>query len=271
MKNAYCMEKIHGTSANIRWHNGNVTFFSGGSAYDVFIQNFDKEALTNHFIEMGVDEMTIWGEAYGGSMQAMRKTYGDKLKFIVFEVLMGEHCWLDVPNAEQIALRFGLDFVPYVKIPCTLEDIDAERDKPSVQAVKNGIEEPRKREGIVLRPLVELRKNNGERIICKHKNNDFMETKTARSIYDNLDKLKVYELANEIATEFCTEMRLTHVLDKFLDVGVEQTGEVIKAMIEDIEREGISEIVVSKEARKAISKETAQMFKRRIQNMRVAL
>jgi len=82
--------------------------------------------------------------------------------------------WLSVPKAEKVATDLGLEFVPYREIDATLEALDAERDAPSEVAVRRGITEPRKREGIVVRPLIEVTLNNGERVICKHKRDDFL-------------------------------------------------------------------------------------------------
>jgi len=62
-------------------------------------------------------------------------------------------------------------------------------------------------------------------------------------------------------------MRLTHVLDKIpTPHAPEQTGMVIKAMIEDVLREGAGEIVDTKDARKAIGSRAASMFKKRLQD-----
>jgi len=63
-----------------------------------------------------------------------------------------------------------------------------------------------------------------------------------------------------------TEMRLSYVLDKFPDYSIEDIGNVIKAMIKDIEIEAKDEIVMNKIVRKEISKLTALMFKRRLYN-----
>ncbi len=264
-KECYASEKIHGTSAHVGWNEKGVYFFSGGESYDSFVALFDKENLNKKFEEMGLKNCIIYGEAYGGKCQGMRETYGDKLRFVSFEVKIGDN-WLSIPQAEQIVKDFGLDFVPYVKIQTTLEQLDYWRDAPSQQSVKNGIIEERKREGIVLRPLIELRKNNGERIIAKHKSEDFAETKTKRSLLDDIDKLKILTRAKEITEEWVTPMRLAHVLDKFPNASIEQTGDIIKTMIEDIEKESIGEIVISKESRKEISKQTALMFKWRLKD-----
>jgi len=262
-KEAYAMEKIHGTSAHVGW-NGHLYFFSGGESYDMFVELFDKEKLTECFTNMGHDKCVIYGEAYGGKCQGMRKTYGDKLRFVAFEVMIGEK-WLCVPAAESIVTAFGLDFVPYVKIKTTIEELDFWRDAPSQQSVKNGIIEERKREGIVVRPIEEFTRNNGGRVIAKHKSEAFAETKSPRSLADTEEKLAILTKAQDIAAEWITEMRLTHVLDNFPGASVEQIPDIIKAMNEDIEREAGEEIVFSKEARKEVSRQTAMMFKRRLQ------
>jgi hypothetical protein len=262
-KQCYAMEKIHGTSAHLSWNNGDVHFFSGGESYERFVELFDKELLIYKFMLGGYDDVTIYGEAYGGKQQGMRKTYGDKLKFIVFDVKFGEHMFVNVPVAHAITEQLGLEFVDYQIIDTDIDVLNQWRDLPSAQAVRNGIIEERPREGIVLRPLVEMRKNNGARIIAKHKADAFMETRTTRNLTQ--EGLDILTCANAIADEWATEMRLTHVLQKFPnDVNIESTGDVIKALLADIEIEAEGEIEFHKEARKQISKRAADMFKRRV-------
>lgn len=260
----YALEKIHGTSAHVAWKDGQLRFFSGGEKHDAFVALFDQEALAEAFRQLGHDSVIVYGEAYGGRCQRMRDTYGDKLKFIAFDVRIGSS-WLSVPDMTQVADGLGLEIVWWARIPATLEAIDIERDALSIQAVRNGITEDRKREGVVLRPLIELTKNNGARIIAKHKREEFAETKTPRPM--DPEKLKVLSDAKAIADEWVTEMRLSHVLDSLGgDVPIERMGELIKAMGADIEREAEGEIVESKAARKAIGKRTAQMFKARLKS-----
>ena len=111
--------------------------------------------MESKFRELGFTELIVYGEAYGGKMQGMSHTYGKELKFIAFEVKTPTS-WFDVPQAEHFANLLGLEFVPYTKIPCTLEAIDAERDRDSEIAVRNGMGPGHIREGIVLRPLFEF-------------------------------------------------------------------------------------------------------------------
>ena len=259
-KECYAMEKIHGTSAHISWNDGELRFFSGGTKHEDFVNIFD-DFLIDGFTLLGQSKVVVYGESYGGKCQGMSKTYGKDNRFVAFEVRIGES-WLDVPNAQKVVESLGLDFVPYVRCATDLDTLNYWRDQPSIQATKNGIEGEHKREGVVLRPIIEVIKNNGERIIAKHKADDFIETKTPRSV--DKDKLQVLADADAIAQEWVTEMRLTHVLQSFEVIGIEQTGSVISSMIADVEREAEGEIVQSPEARRAISRRVALMFKNRL-------
>ena len=290
-KELWAMEKIHGTSSHISFKadavspssTGQISLFSGGTNSVTFASLFDLNALLPIFIELGHEKITIYGESYGGKEQGMSYLYGKNHKFVVFDVKIGtdfeenDGYFLEVPEAERVALKLGLEFVPYRKIPATLEAIDAERDADSVQAVRNGVDltnlpilrdgnrRTALREGIVLRPLVGV-KYRGHRICAKHKSDKFScggERKNTPKV-DDPEKLKLYTDAQEAAEEFCTEMRLVHVLDKLPGgIGMESIPVVIRAMIEDIEREAKGEILENKETRKAIGAKTVAMFKKR--------
>jgi len=271
-KECYAMEKIHGTSAHISWDpdplkEQKVHFFSGGSEYLQFITLFNVEELKAKFVERAnPHKITIYGESYGSKCQKMRATYGDSLKFVAFDVKIGNY-WFDVPRAESLCKEFGIEFVHYVRIPATLEAIDAERNADSVQAVRNGMGPGHKREGIVLRPIVEFvhQGENGGRIIAKHKNAEFAETTTERKV-DDPEKLKILEEANAICDEWCTEARLVHVLDKIPGHSIEQMRVIIQAMIEDITREGAGEVVISSnKVTKAIGSRTVKLYKELLQ------
>jgi len=268
-KECYAMEKIHGTSAHIAWKDGQVRLFAGGVKHDDFAALFDIEYLTKKFEEHFGDynDVTLFGEAYGGKCQAMQKTYGNELKFVGFDVKVGDN-WLTVPAAAKIFRKFGLEFVRYKKIPATLDELNKQRDIESTQAVRNGCGRGKMREGIVARPLIELTKNNGKRIIVKHKRPEFSETRTPRKV--NPDKLKVIAKAKEIADEWVTAMRLNHVLDKIPQPhDITKTGQVIKAMIEDVRREAAGEIVESKDEMKEIGRKTALMYKSQVTEVKL--
>jgi len=260
-KRCYALEKIHGTSAHISLNSGNLNFSSGGEKHDNFVKLFDADALKEKLSSYGVEKITVYGEAYGGKCQGMSATYGKVLRFVAFDVMI-DGDWLTVPKAEKIVKNLGLEFVHYEEISTDISDIDAQRDADSIQAVRNGMGFGHKREGVVLRPLIECMFNAG-RIITKHKRDEFRETKSPRTI-DRLgiEKVKAMEDANEIAEEWVTATRLQHVLDKIPGHSIVMMKIIIDAMIEDIVREATSEIVDSKEARAAIGRNTAIMYKK---------
>lgn len=268
-KECYAMEKIHGTSAHLKFRDGSLTYFSGGEKHENFKAIFDEPTLLAKFAELyGDANITVYGEAYGGKCQGMSKTYGTALKFVAFEVQYGD-VWLEVPNAHEICTKLDIEFVHYVVVPTDLEILNRERDKDSTQAIRNGMGEGHISEGVVLRPLIEVTTNNGDRIIAKHKRAEFGETKTPREV--SPDDLAVMLKSSAIAEEWCTEMRLTHVLDACVasekipsDYGIEQTGVVIQAMQADVYEEAKGEIVESKAVSNAIAKATARMYKQRV-------
>lgn len=285
-RECYAMEKIHGTSAHITFKSNpsnlaqrQLVFFAGGESHNNFVALFDREKLFNELAQIGVDadkDITIYGEAYGGKQQGMSATYGTKLRFIAFDVQIGDY-WLDVPKAEDFVKKLGLEFVHYEKVSTELKDLDYQRDLPSVQSVRNGVITTEQfsaaandhnlckqlkvvREGVVLRPLVEVALSNGNRVICKHKGDDFKETATPRPVVDPA-KITVLDDAEKIADEWVTPMRLEHVLDKLPGHSMERMRDIIFMMQEDVLREAAGEIVESEAVKKAIGKKAVVLYK----------
>lgn len=258
----YALEKIEGTSAHILFKNGEIILFSGGANPSLFSNLFDKKELLKKFEETFSDmrneqgelpEVCFYGEAFGSKIQGMSKYYGIKLRFIVFDVKITNR-WKNVPYAEELTKKMGLDFVPYERGPINLDWLNEQRDRPSLVAII----EDAPREGVVIRQIYENEFANGGRIIYKHKRPEFRETKSNREVTQ--EELQVLTDAKEISDEWVTERRLQHVLDKCPYNGPEDTGKVIKAMVEDIKRESEGEVEWSKAVEKAISKATSQLI-----------
>lgn len=275
MKECYALEKIHGTSAHLSYtppqslpadesvvSPSRLAFFAGGGKHETFIELFESESIILKLDEIAPPnkKVHVYGEFYGGKMQGMREVYGDKQKFVAFEVKIGD-LWLNVPNAEDICNKLNIEFVHYKRIPTTMEAINAERDAWSEQAIRNGMGEHH-REGIVLRPLEEITLNSGKRVIAKHKRDEYRETNTPRKVISP-EKLKVIENAKAIANEWVTYERLNHILTKetIIEATLENTGKIIALMTADILREADGEIVDSPDARKQIGRLTALLFK----------
>ena len=260
----YALEKIHGTSAHIKFVRAEpaicVFYFSGGEKHENFVKLFDSALLVERIRKCTFHELIIYGEAYGGKCQGMSETYGPNLKFVAFEVRL-DGDFVNIPDAQAIVKDLGLEFVYYSRISTALTAIDAERDAPSVQAQRNGITEPRLREGVVLFPLRQARDVRGNRIMAKHKRDDFRETKTPRVVMEIPVEIVNAEKA---AVEFVTPMRLTHVLDKLPGHDITQMPSIIAAMIEDILREGAGEVIDTPALRKSIGRRTAIQYKERL-------
>lgn len=269
-KEVYALEKIHGTSAHVGWKGGRTLFFPGGERLDPFMACFDEQRLKILFAALGHDEVVVHGEAYGGRCQGMSSVYGPKLKFVAFEVKIGE-VWLAVPNAHDVCDKLGIEFVHYERGPAELEWLDAQRDKDSVQAIRNGMGPGKKGEGIVIRPLVEVQFNKS-RIVAKHKRDDFRETLHARSIEKAQVEADTSSRATDVAVEWMTDERLRHVLDRLradrqlgdapLDISF--TSEIVKRSIADVQRESDGLVPWVPEVRRAVGARAAAMFKKLI-------
>ena len=266
-KRCYAMEKIHGTSAHVQYKDGMLTYFSGGGKHAVFMELFaPHDDFKEKFVARGYYDITIYGEFYGGSLQGMKATYGDKQRFVAFDVRIVDS-WLSVPKAAAVLEALGIEMVHWVEIPTDMEAIDAQRDMPSAQAIRNGCGNDKKAEGVVLRPLIELTDNRGDRIIVKHKRADFEERKTPQRVVDP-NMLTVLRDAKAIAEEWVVPRRLEHVLDKIPGAGLEHMRAVLEAMCEDVKREAGNEIVWSKDVMAAINRRAATMFKRKIMEIK---
>ncbi len=290
-KELYALEKLHGTSASIIWQpccapetrhgsdvkipgqqevytdeNGYLILFSGGASIHVFEKLIVPTELMKKLADFHT-RVEIYGELYGGSQQKQAWRYGKDLKFCAFDVHINQS-WLTVPDATDVTSKLGLEFVSWKKIPGTVEACDAARDAPSEQAKRNGVAGDQPMEGVVLRPLLEVRDNRNERLIAKHKRAEERETATERKVEDP-SKLQALADAAAIANEWVTDTRLDHVLDKLPHgLGISSTGDVIKAMLEDVMREAAGEIVDSKEARNAISARARQLFHARVKQVK---
>jgi hypothetical protein len=257
-RECWALEKIHGTTATVRWSDGRIHLNPGGSDREEFVKNFDLQDLQERFEKLGHPTVTVTGEAYGGKEQGQGWRYGDRLRFVAFEVQIGPY--LAVPQAHDVARKLGQEFVFYERVSTDLDALDAARDAPSEQARRNGVVGDKPREGVVLRPIIEVRMNNGDRIICKHKRDDERETASPRPVVDP-SQMTVLTDAQSIADEWVTPRRLEHVLAKLGPVDITSMRSIVDAMVEDITREGEGEIVDSRDARSAIGRKTVALFK----------
>lgn len=168
-------EKVDGTNIRIYWDGHTVTF--GGRTEKAQIpanlvnrlnELFGGEANAQVFEQLfGEREVILFGEGYGNKIQAVGKLYNPNgVDFILFDVLIGDN-YQPRSAVKELAKTFGIKDVPVVG-DGTLDEAVA-----YVKAHPNSMLGDVEMEGLVCRPLVELRDRAGNRVIVKIKYRDF--------------------------------------------------------------------------------------------------
>ena len=172
-------EKVDGTNIRVCWDGHTVTF--GGRTDNAAIpaelvtrlnELFSGETNAQIFEQaFGEKEVILFGEGYGRKIQKGGGKYiPDGVDFILFDVLVGDNYqvreWV-----EETAKMFGIKVVPVVGTGPLYAAVEYVKTHPnSVVAA-----EEREMEGVVCRPIVELRNRRGERVIVKIKWEDIKE------------------------------------------------------------------------------------------------
>ena len=163
-------EKVDGTNIRVMWDGKQVTL--GGKTERAqlpgeLVNTLSDWKNTVKFAEIfeGAESACLYGEGYGPKIQGGSK-YRDNQAFVLFDIKIGKW-WLKRKDVENIAEEMRLKVVPIIG-EGTLWDM--------VRYVMEGFRSvwgDFSAEGIVARPMVELKARNGERIITKLKHKDF--------------------------------------------------------------------------------------------------
>lgn len=164
-------EKVDGTNIRIIFDGTRITF--GGKTDDAQIPSFLVSRLQEVFLPQietfrvkFAEGVCLYGEGYGAKIQKVGANYRLDQDFVLFDVKVGDW-WLERSSVEEVAGELKIDTVPIIGRG-TLYDM--------VELVKGGFNSvwgDFKAEGIVARPLVELKSRRGDRIITKLKHRDF--------------------------------------------------------------------------------------------------
>ena len=167
-------EKVDGTNIRVNWDGHKVTF--GGRTdnanipadlmnrlIEIFVNDETEELFEQKF---GETEITLYGEGYGPKIQKGGGLYRDNVDFIMFDAQIGDR-WLEQDEAREIAQAFGLDFVPLVLTGTINDAVELVKTNPDSKIGSA------KMEGVVGRPMVEMRDGHGKRAIVKIKCKDF--------------------------------------------------------------------------------------------------
>ena len=168
-------EKIDGTNISVEWDGHAVSFHGRTERAQIpkhLLEYLEKTFLTTEAEELfeqtyGDKNVILYGEGYGAKIQN-GGNYRSDVSFILFDVLIGDN-WQEREWVEKTAKMFGIDVVPVVFVGSLEEGIDYVMEHhPSTIGTAM-------MEGIVGRPMVEMRDRLGKRIIVKIKLEDFKE------------------------------------------------------------------------------------------------
>lgn len=172
-------EKIDGTNIGVVW-NGYTVSFQGRTERAEIPANL-RAALEKMFSGPEIEEMfeqkfgettaILFGEGFGGKIQAAGKRYSQNEDFILFDVYMPDSdLWLSMDNVLEIAEYFHIQAVPLL-FEGTIEQAV---ELVSTNNLKSKMSEDYL-EGIVGRPRLELRDRRGNRLVVKVKGSMFKE------------------------------------------------------------------------------------------------
>lgn len=166
-------EKIDGTNIRIHWDGHKVEF--GGRTdkaqipshlltrlEELFGGNENEELFEQMF---GEKEVFLFGEGYGPKIQN-GGNYRDNVDFILFDVMINGN-YQPRETIVEIAKSFSIDVVPVIFKGTIQEAVDYVKTKPKSTIGTADME------GLVGKPLVELKDRTGNRLIVKVKVCDF--------------------------------------------------------------------------------------------------
>ncbi len=174
-------EKIDGTNIRVMLAADGAVTFGGRSnnaqipadLVQYLMRTFSQDALKSALWlnpEEPVDAV-LYGEGYGPGIQKGGSLYRADKAFILFDVLVNGQWWLDRSAVEDIAVKLGIESVPYLG-RMELEQIVATVREPFMSKIGTAVAE-----GVVARPIETLFDKRMKRIIIKLKTKDFIAGK----------------------------------------------------------------------------------------------
>ena len=163
-------EKVDGTNIRIIWDGDKVRY--GGKTDNAQIPAFLIDRLQTVFYSGAMARIfdgpaCLYGEGFGAKIQKGGGNYiADGVDFCLFDVLVGD-TWLKRKDVEDIANKLEIKVAPIIGRGSLLA---------AINIVRAGIISEWgnfKAEGLVMRPMVELKNRMGHRIITKIKHKDF--------------------------------------------------------------------------------------------------
>lgn len=166
-------EKVDGTNIRVHWDGHKVEFGERTDKAQIpghLLNKLNEMFVTTEAEELfeqtwGDKDVILFGEGYGPKIQN-GGDYRSDVSFILFDVLVGDN-YQEREWVEKTAQMFNIDVVPIVLTGTIQDGIDYVMKHPQSTMGTAMME------GIVGRPMIELRDRRGERVIVKIKWEDF--------------------------------------------------------------------------------------------------
>ena len=166
-------EKVDGTNIRIHWNGHKVEFGGRTDKAQIpgpLLNKLNEMFMTTEAEELfeqtwGDKDVILFGEGYGPKIQN-GGDYRPDVSFILFDVLVGDN-YQEREWVEKTAQMFNIDVVPIVLTGTIQDGIDYVMKHPRSTMGTAMME------GVVGRPMIELRDRRGERVIVKIKWEDF--------------------------------------------------------------------------------------------------
>lgn len=167
-------EKIDGTNIRVVWDGYKVSYYGRtdnaqipahlmNKLIELFGGETNEEMFEQKFGEM---EVMLIGEGFGAKIQSGGNYIPDGTDFILFDVMINDN-YLSRESVKDIANYFNVRMIPTIMTGNLQKGIDYVKSKPKSTIGTADIE------GLVARPLHELKDQIGNRIIVKIKVRDF--------------------------------------------------------------------------------------------------
>lgn len=166
-------EKVDGTNIRVHWDGHKVEFGGRTDKAQIpgpLLNKLNEMFMTTEAEELfeqtwGDKDVILFGEGYGLKIQN-GGDYRSDVSFILFDVLVGDN-YQEREWVEKTAQMFNIDVVPIVLTGTIQDGIDYVMKHPQSTMGTAMME------GVVGRPMIELRDRRRERVIVKIKWEDF--------------------------------------------------------------------------------------------------
>ena len=166
-------EKVDGTNIRVHWDGHKVEFGGRTDKAQIpgpLLSKLNEMFMTTEAEELfeqvwGDKDVILFGEGYGPKIQNGGE-YRSDVSFILFDVLVGDN-YQEREWVEKTAQMFNIDVVPIVLTGTIQDGIDYVMKHPRSTMGTAMME------GVVGKPMFELRDRRGERVIVKIKWEDF--------------------------------------------------------------------------------------------------